>query len=74
MHHEALLWLHDSISLPFLVDSSADDSFIDHDFAKQANLAIKTLSKQKTILDGKTFAKWIHHTAPLTLNISGNHR
>lgn len=46
-----LLWSHNSLSLPLLVDSGADDSFIDENLAKQARIPIETLAKPRTILD-----------------------
>lgn len=70
-----LLWLHVSISLSFLVDSDADDCFVNQDLVKQANIPFETLAEPKNILDldGKTLAKVTHSTAPLTLIISGKH-
>lgn len=69
-----LLWLYGSISLSFLVNFSADDCFIDQDLAKESNISIKTLANPNTVLDldGKTFTKVTHRTAPLAIIVSGN--
>lgn len=70
-----LLWSRDSISLSFLVDSGADDSFIDQDLVKQASILREVLSEPKTILglNGEILVKVTNRTAPLTLIVSGNH-
>lgn len=69
------IWFWDSISLSFLVNSGAYDSFIDQDLIKQASIPTEVLSEPKTIqgLNGEILAKVTHRTAPLTLIVFGNH-
>lgn len=71
-----LLCSHDTISLSFLIDSSADDSFFDQDLVTQASILTEVLSKPKTILNlnKEILAKISNQTTPLTLVVSGNHR
>lgn len=71
-----LLWDHDSLPLSLLVDSGADDCFIDETLAKHAYILVEVLSELRTILDlnGKPITHVTHWTKPLTLVISGNHR
>ncbi len=71
-----LLWEKDSLPLQVLIDSGADDNFIQDELVSQLNLPLETLASPKpiTALDGRLIAKVTHHTSPLTLIISGNHR
>lgn len=62
-----LFWSHHSLSL-FLIDSGTDDWFIEHNLARQANISTEELPQPRTILD----CHGTHHTALLTLVISGN--
>lgn len=67
------LWTHNSLPLYLLVDSGADDKFIDESLAKQALIPFKALPAPRTILDldGKPIARVTHPTRSLT--VSGNH-
>ena len=70
------LWGDSSLPVPLMVDSGADDSFIDEALAKQAGLPVVQLPEPRTIqdLDGRTLARCTHRTTLLTLLTSGNHR
>lgn len=71
-----LLWAYEKLPLKLLVDSGADDSFIDENLARQAGLPLVELPEPKEILDlnGHTLAKVKHRTDLLTVLVSGNHR
>lgn len=57
-----------------MVDSGADNSFVDENLARQAGLPLVELAEPCTVedLNGCTLARATHHTASLTLLISGN--
>ncbi|KAI2655590.1 Transposon Tf2-6 polyprotein [Labeo rohita] len=59
-----------------LVDSGADDSFLDAKFASQAGILTVPLDSPISVnaLDGKFLAQITHRTVPLLLVLSGNHR
>ena len=59
-----------------LVDSGADDNFIDSQFVAQFNIPSEPLSKPQRVfaLDGKVLANVTHRTVPVSLVVSGNHR
>lgn len=59
-----------------LVDSGADDNFIDSELCTQANLSTEALPVPKKVfaLNGQLLALVTHHTAPLTSQLSGNHQ
>ena len=65
-----------SLPLLALVDSGADDSFLDIDFARQAKIPLILLEKPLTAnaLDGRLLAHVTHQTTPVSLILSGNHR
>lgn len=65
-----------SISVPALVDSGAEDNFLDIDFAKQCNFPFKQLPSpiRANSLDGRLLAVVTQCTVPVTLCISGNHQ
>lgn len=58
-----------------LSDCGADDNFIDTDLAVQSGVPTETLSNSKAFftLNGELLAQVTHRTAPLTLQLSGNH-
>lgn len=64
-----------SFPIQALVDSGADESFIDSQFVSQANIPSEPLPKPKTVfgLDGKVLACVTHRTVPVALLVSGNH-
>lgn len=72
--HRTLLWAHEKLPLSFLINSGANDSFIDLKSGK-AGLPVVELTDPKTVLDlnGRTLARVIHRTEALTLLVSGNH-
>ena len=45
-----LRWSHDSLPIQVLIDSGADDNFIDDELAGQANIPTVALSKPKEVL------------------------
>lgn len=57
---------------PLLVDSGADDSFIDETLARHAGLPLVELEEPHVVqdLDGRTSARSSHRTALLTLLVS----
>ncbi|XP_028324820.1 uncharacterized protein LOC114476995 [Gouania willdenowi] len=65
----------DSFSLLALVDSGADDNFIDNLFVSQCNIPSEPLPEPKNVyaLDGKLLATVTHRTIPISLRLSGNH-
>lgn len=71
-----LLWGNSSLPVPFMVDSGADDSFIDENVARHAGLPLVELTEPRTVqdLNGRTLARATHRTTSLTLLVSGNHR
>lgn len=58
-----------------MIDSGADDNFIDSELVTYANIPVPELESLKTVttLGGRLLATIIHQTAPLTLSIPGNH-
>ena len=64
-----------SLPLKVLVDSGADDNFIVSDLCSQANLPTETLPEPRSVfgLNGQVLACVTHRTAPLSLQLSGNH-
>lgn len=64
-----------SISLTVLVDSSADDDFIDSDFVFRHNIPTLPLPEPKAVytLDGSLLSQVTHCTVPLSLCLSSNH-
>lgn len=70
-----LLWNQDSLLLLSLVDSGADDNFIDSPLVMQAGIPTKEVPIPNDIntLDGKLLAHVTHWTVPITLLLSGNH-
>ncbi|KAL7378084.1 hypothetical protein ABVT39_008267 [Epinephelus coioides] len=71
-----LLWGRESLPLKVLIDSGADESFIQDELATQLNLPLEPLTTPRnvTALDGRLIAQVKLRTAPVTLIISGNHR
>jgi len=65
-----------TLPLSALIDSGAEDSFVDCELAKQLGLHLETLLEPLTAyaLNGKSISKVTQQTQPLTLFISGNHR
>lgn len=63
-------------SLSFLVDSSADNSFINQDLVTETSIPSEILSEPKTVLglNRESLAKITHQTAPLSLIVLGNNR
>ena len=68
-----LHWALHSPPVHILVDSGADENFIDTDLVQQFNLPLVILPKQVLVLDGRLLAPATHHTAPLSFSLSGDH-
>lgn len=70
-----LRWSHNTLPIQVLIDSDADDSFIDNELVSQANIPTIALSEPKEVLalDGKQLALVTHCTEPISLTLSGNH-
>ena len=70
-----LRWSHDTLPVQVLIDSGADDSFIDYELVSQANIPTIALSEPQEVLalDGKQLARVTHRTEPISLTLSGNH-
>ena len=64
-----------TLSISALVDSGAEDNFLDLELALQAGLQIVPLETPlvANALDGRLIAKVTHHTKPIKLVLSGNH-
>lgn len=45
-----LRWAHDTLPIQVLIDSGADDNFIDNELVSQANIPTIALSKPKEVL------------------------
>lgn len=72
----AILRPEGNIPLQVLVDSEADDNFIDGSLVDQAGIPVEPVPdpKEVNVLDGRRLARITHITAPLNLLLSGNHR
>ena len=68
--------LQDTYPLQVLVDSGADDNFIDSGIISKLSIPTVELANSKEVLalDGRLLAEVTHRTAPITLTISGNHQ
>lgn len=64
-----------SLPVDLLIDSGADDSFIDETLARQAGLPLVRLAEPRVVqdLDGRTLARASFRTDTLSLLVSGNH-
>lgn len=64
------------LTLSAMVDSGAEDNFVDEEVAQQAGFPIESLETPIVVraLDGKFLALVTHQTTPLQLILSGNHR
>ena len=69
-------WDQTSRPLSILLDSGADDNFIDTGLATQIHIPCQLLPHPKEVfaLDGRLLAQVTHRTVPVNLMISGNHR
>ena len=70
-----LTWDLQSVVVGAYLDSGADDSFIDHEFACQAGISLVPLDTPlpAQALDGHPLGPITHRTEPLSLTLSGNH-
>lgn len=65
-----------TLTMTALVDSGAEDNFLDYNFALQAGLEIVPLSTPlvANALDGRLISKVTHCSEPIKLLLSGNHQ
>ena len=70
-----LRWHSQSLSLLALVDSGADENFIDSTVASQAGISLEPLPSplQANALTGRLLAQVSHRTVLVHLIVSGNH-
>ncbi|KAF7641247.1 hypothetical protein LDENG_00287690, partial [Lucifuga dentata] len=63
------------LPLSALIDSGADDNFLDEELARQAGIPCEALDSplRANALDGRLLAQVKHITKPLLLLLSGNH-
>ena len=71
----ALVWRSQSLPLSALIDSGADESFIDRQVAIQMNIDLMPLDcpLQANALNGLPLARVDSKTVPVTVILSGNH-
>lgn len=72
----SLFWKRQSIQLSALIDSGADESFIDAALASQLDLPTVGLDQplRASALDGRLLANVTHRTVPVHILLSGNHQ
>ena len=70
-----LLFLGHPLSVSAMVDSGAEENFIDSGFASQVGIALEQLPSplDANALDGQHLARITHRTKPLELIVLGNH-
>ena len=70
-----LLSLGHPLSVSAMVDSGADENFIESGFASQVGIALEQLPSplDANALDGRHLARITHRTKPLELIVSRNH-
>lgn len=72
----SLFWKGQSIQISALIDSGADESFIDTALASQLDLPTVGLDQplRASALDGRLLANVTHRTVPVCILLSGNHQ
>ena len=70
-----LAWGGQSLTIPAFIDSGADESFIDHQFALKLGIPVSALQRSLPAfaLNGHSLGPVTHQAQPLTLTISGDH-
>ena len=70
-----LVFKGQSFPLSALLDSGADESFIDHTVCRQLGIETEALDvpRRTTALTGMPLAKVDRRTVPVSLHLSGNH-
>ncbi|KAJ8012622.1 hypothetical protein DPEC_G00044780 [Dallia pectoralis] len=70
-----LSWEQQSLQLSALVDSGADENFLDSNLVSQAGIPVEVLPAPLNAhaLNGELLARVSHRTIPLSLHLSGNH-
>ena len=74
--HATLTFKGQSTELLALIDSGADESFLDSHVVRQLGLATETLDQplEANALDGRLLARVTSKTEPVCLLLSGNHQ
>ena len=70
-----LLWVDQSKSCRVLIDSGADESFMDATLVSELGISTQLLSvpMDARALDGRTIGRVTHSTVPINLHVSGTH-
>ena len=70
-----LTWQNQSLTVDAIIDSGADESFMDARLAGSAAVPLITLESPLPVsaLDGHNLGPLTHRSVPLTMSISGNH-
>ena len=70
-----LAWQGQTRTVPALIDSGADESFIDLQYARKVGLPVSPLKRPlpASALNGHPLGPITHRAHPITLTVSGNH-
>ena len=70
-----LAWQGQTLTVPALIDSGADESFIDLQYARRVGLPMSPLRRPlpASALNGHPLGPITHRAHPITLTVSGNH-
>jgi hypothetical protein len=73
--YASLLWGDQSKSILVLIDSGANESFMDTTLVSELGISNHPLSIPMDVraLDGQTIGRVTHNTVPINLRVSGNH-
>ena len=73
--HATLSWKDQTLEVLALIDSGADESFLDTRLVKQLGLPTEPLEEpqEASTLDGRLLARVTTRTCPVQLQLSGNH-
>ena len=71
----SLAWKDQRITVGALLDSGADECFLDSEFAAQAGIPLEPLERpmEAFALDERCLANVTQRTLPISLTIAGNH-
>ena len=74
--YASLLWGDPSKSIRVLINSGADESFMDTSLVSELGITTQPLSIPMDVraLDGRSIDSVTHNTIPTNLRVSGNHR
>ncbi len=73
--HAIICWRNQTLELQALIDSGADESFLDTTLVRQLGLTTEQLKEplEASTLDGRLLARVTTRTCPVQLQLSGNH-